>query len=273
MTITCPNCGTSYAIDPATFPPEGRKVRCARCREIWQATWVEVPAGAQEVLPPWSLQSDTPESDAAHDAGSAPAASGARLVEDAGAAAYEGRDDALDVEQAAQARARGAARKVVRNRTGRRPGAAFLRPVEAALVGAVLASAVAAVYYREDVVRSVPSAAAVYGLVGLPVNLRGLEFVNLTQRRDFEDGVPVLILEGEIVNIRDAPVAVPAIRFGLRSKSNDEIYAWTVEPRQRIIEPAGSMSFRTRLASPPRAAETVQMRFMERGRRIVEAQP
>ncbi|TCT11821.1 putative Zn finger-like uncharacterized protein [Tepidamorphus gemmatus] len=283
MTITCPNCGTSYEIDAATFPAAGRKVRCARCREIWHAERNLSPTSAQEILPPEAAPADA----FAHapDPAAEPAPRGARIVEDGpgeDGQVGDGRgEDAADkvapatgrdVEQAARAReaARRAAR--LRRRAGR-AGRSGLGPFEAALVGAVLAGAAAAVYYREDVVRALPSAAALYELVGLPVNLRGLEFANLSYRRDFEDGIPVLILEGEIVNIRNEPLPVPAIRFGLRGRSGEEIYAWSVEPRQKVIEPAAVMPFRTRLASPPRAADTVQMRFMERGRRIVEAQP
>lgn len=273
MTITCPNCGTSYEVDAATFPPAGRKVRCARCREIWHAELNLSPPPAQEILPPEPTPADTlaVESDPA----AGPGPRGARIIEDG-----SGEDAAdrfappagLDVEQAA--RAREAARRAARpRRRAGRTGRSRLGPVEAALIGAALAGAAAAVYYREDVVRAMPSAAALYGFVGLPVNLRGLEFANLTYRRDFEDGIPVLILEGEIVNIRNEPLPVPAIRFGLRGRSGEEIYAWSVEPRQKVIEPAAVMPFRTRLASPPRAADSVQMRFMERGRRIVEAQP
>ncbi|WP_193407072.1 zinc-ribbon domain-containing protein, partial [Methyloceanibacter methanicus] len=34
--IICPACGTRYQIK-AAFPPEGRKVRCAKCGHVWQA--------------------------------------------------------------------------------------------------------------------------------------------------------------------------------------------------------------------------------------------
>lgn len=37
MHIVCPHCTTSYEVDPANFPATGRRVRCARCQEIWLA--------------------------------------------------------------------------------------------------------------------------------------------------------------------------------------------------------------------------------------------
>jgi predicted Zn finger-like uncharacterized protein len=35
MKIVCPDCATSYWVDPTSIGEEGRQVRCARCRTIW----------------------------------------------------------------------------------------------------------------------------------------------------------------------------------------------------------------------------------------------
>jgi hypothetical protein len=191
---------------------------------------------------------------------------GARIVDDGGAEHSEPSPE--DVEHAAEARARLAAKHAGKRPKIRYKGAGA-RGLEAFALGCVLAIFVAAIHYREDVVSALPSSAGLYSAVGLPVNLRGLEFAKVTQRRDFESGVPVLIVEGEILNVRDRPTQVPALRFSLRGKSGDELYAWTLEPRQRVIETDSAMSFRTRLASPPRGADDLQLRFIERDRRIV----
>ncbi|MDP2410454.1 MAG: zinc-ribbon domain-containing protein [Pseudolabrys sp.] len=37
MLIVCPNCATSYMIDPASVGQTGRSVRCARCKTTWFA--------------------------------------------------------------------------------------------------------------------------------------------------------------------------------------------------------------------------------------------
>jgi len=289
MKITCPSCNTSYSVDPASFPADGRSVRCARCRDVWHAV-PYVPDA--DILPPESVKamaaaaaSDKKPPAATSenaDAGKEAETSRAQIVDDgtgeeAGGGSGETGDDgegsgaagSLSIEQAVAGRARNAARKAKKGpkikikNTGR-------RSMEAFFVGASLAIAIAAIHYREDVVRALPATAGLYELVGTPVNLRGLEFANVTQRRDFEDGVPVLIVEGEIANIRDRAVPVPALRFALRGKEGDELYAWTIEPRQRVIEPSAAMNFRTRLASPPRGADDVLIRFIERAQKIVE---
>jgi predicted Zn finger-like uncharacterized protein len=37
MQIVCPNCATSYQVEPSSVGPTGRSVRCARCRTVWFA--------------------------------------------------------------------------------------------------------------------------------------------------------------------------------------------------------------------------------------------
>ena len=35
MILTCPACGTQYAVKDGAIPAQGRKVRCASCGESW----------------------------------------------------------------------------------------------------------------------------------------------------------------------------------------------------------------------------------------------
>lgn len=37
MLIVCPSCATSYQVEPNSLGPDGRSVRCARCRHVWFA--------------------------------------------------------------------------------------------------------------------------------------------------------------------------------------------------------------------------------------------
>jgi predicted Zn finger-like uncharacterized protein len=39
MLIVCPNCATSYMVDPSSLGSGGRTVRCARCKKTWFAGW------------------------------------------------------------------------------------------------------------------------------------------------------------------------------------------------------------------------------------------
>ena len=41
MILTCPACGTQYAVKDGAIPPQGRKVRCASCKHSWHEQPVE----------------------------------------------------------------------------------------------------------------------------------------------------------------------------------------------------------------------------------------
>lgn len=50
MLIVCPNCATSYMIDPASVGPTGRAVRCARCKSTWFAGASKAAPGVSEFV-------------------------------------------------------------------------------------------------------------------------------------------------------------------------------------------------------------------------------
>jgi hypothetical protein len=122
----------------------------------------------------------------------------------------------------------------------------------------------ALVSWRKDVVQVMPQLASFYASVGLPVNLRGLAFTGLSIGRDAQGGVPVLIVEGTIVNTVATPVEVPRLRFALRNAAGTEVYTWTAVPTQTVLEPGEKLPFRSRLASPPEDGHDVQVRFFAR---------
>jgi predicted Zn finger-like uncharacterized protein len=159
-----------------------------------------------------------------------------------------------DIESVAARRARAAARK----RRSR------LRvPLPVAIVALVTLS-VALLGWRRDVVRYAPQLASFYSAIGLPVNLRGLSFADLKIGSEIHDGVPVLVIEGMIVSMVSRPVDVPRLRFALRSATGAEVYAWTAQPSQPVLDPFEAMPFRSRLASPPAEGHDIQVRFFTR---------
>jgi hypothetical protein len=117
---------------------------------------------------------------------------------------------------------------------------------------------------RADVVRWVPQTASLYAAIGLPVNLRGLAFTNVTTKKDIQDGVPILVVEGTIVSAASRATEVPRLRFGVRNEAGHEIYSWTALPDRKMLKVGESLPFRTQLASPPREGHDVLVRFFNR---------
>lgn len=126
----------------------------------------------------------------------------------------------------------------------------------------------AAYEYREPIVRSLPATSAVYSVAGLEVNVRGMEFTNVNVDREFENGLPVLAVTGEVINVSERVIDVPRIRLGLRDAYEQEIYHWTIAVSSDPILPNARAPFATKLAAPPAQARDVMIRFHDVGMRI-----
>jgi predicted Zn finger-like uncharacterized protein len=118
--------------------------------------------------------------------------------------------------------------------------------------------------WRSEVVRLFPQTASFYAMIGMPVNLRGLAFDGVTTAKEQHEGVPVLVVEGTIVNVARKPVEVPRLKFSVRSDTGNEIYSWTMVPPRTVLPSGETLAFRSRLASPPPEGRDVLVRFFAR---------
>lgn len=146
----------------------------------------------------------------------------------------------------------------------RRRGARRISKLWAAVIVFAILD-LAAVVWRAEVVRAVPQTASLFRAIGLPVNLRGLAFDHVTTAEEQRNGVNILVVQGTIASTSRRPVSVPRLRFSVRSDGGHEIYAWTALPNRSRLAPGETMSFRSRLASPPPEARTIAVRFFTRG--------
>jgi predicted Zn finger-like uncharacterized protein len=327
MQIVCPNCTTAYDVKPGTIGPEGRSVRCARCRTVWTATPAQEPALAvvgatPPAAPPprpaapaaaaqseeavayesasaasapeefveggtfdWSLSAGEPEADAAvvNDAAGEPNGQGA--VDDifAGAGGFGERmeapslvpddepDGATDAKLATELEniETVAARRAPKTKKGGRwkPSLRLPRRVPGGMpvvIGVLAVIVLGLVVARDKVVAAAPQTASLFASIGMPVNLRGLAFENVRTTGEMHEGVPVLIVEGTISNVGARPSEVPRLRFAMRNRSGQEIYAWTSVTGRNTLAPGETAPFRTRLASPPAEGREVSVRFFNR---------
>lgn len=291
MLIVCPNCQTSYEIEAIRLGPGGRSVRCARCRTDWFAgSRVEAaPASYADAAPamagdvadeppapfrsrPAPFQIEPPDLEwhsVEPDASAADGTGVPALAGDAPPLSPEDLDDAPvrpegdlalseDIETVAARRARIAigepGNATVPARRGWLPATIL---VLVAVLGALIA-------WRAAVVRLAPQTARAYAAIGLPVNLRGLVFDALKTSEEMQDGVPVLLVQGTIVNVANRPVEVPRLRFALRNAAGLEVYAWTALPPSPTVSAGETLPFRSRLASPPGDARDMVVRFFHR---------
>ena len=304
MLIVCPTCATSYDVELASLEPNGRQVRCVRCRTVWRAApsrAVKLLAAAEAIGPaPEPQEASAPADVFAEEPQPAdepvadditwavpderPAAEPAVAEIDAGApgAAVEveapsiapvdldaGRPP-VEVEPAA-AEADAEPLEDIETYAARRQKRRFGRPslhwplsnLQSGILALLIVDAIL-VGWRGDVVRILPQTASFYAMLGLPVNVRGLALDSVATTTEQHEGVPILVVEGSVVNNTRKIVDVPRLKFVVRNSANEEIYSWTAVAPRATLPPGDAVSFRSRLASPPTDGRDVLVRFVTR---------
>ena len=248
MIVTCPSCSVRYLVDARALGPHGRTVRCARCAH----TWREVPPADQLQ----AVVDALPQAEAAS-AAAGPTAGTASIATGADVAAPAGEHLRARAELAAEGRIQLPALPKKR----RRWGLVLLRT--AAAVAIVAGLGYSAVVERDRVVAFVPSAAKLYQFAGFPVGAEtgGLEFENVTTSREMENGLPALVIEGQVKNVSSTARAVPKLVVILRDKGERDLQDLTVAPPAGRLNPGESVPFRTTISQPAEAASGVVVTF------------
>jgi len=149
-------------------------------------------------------------------------------------------------------------------RTARRGQAQWpLSRWQSAILALVLIDAIL-IGWRGELVRALPQTASFYAMIGLPVNLRGLVFDGIATTTEQHEGVPILVVEGNVVNASSRFVDVPRLKFIVRNAARQEIFAWTAVAARTVLPGGEAVAFRTRLASPPVEGRDVVVRFVNR---------
>jgi predicted Zn finger-like uncharacterized protein len=301
MLIVCPTCATSYDVELASLEPNGRQVRCLRCRTVWRAApsravkllaaaeaiapepqGAETPADGFAEAPPsadervaddvtWAAPDELPAAEPAAAETDADAPGAAVEVEAPSIAPVDLDDGRPPVEVGPAAEADAEPLEDIETYAARHQKRGFGRPswhwpltnLQSGILALLIVDAVL-VGWRGDFVRILPQTASFYAMLGLPVNLRGLALDSVTTTTEQHEGVPILVVEGSVVNNTRKIVDVPRLKFVVRNSANEEIYSWTAVAPRATLPPGEAVSFRSRLASPPPDGRDVLVRFVTR---------
>ncbi len=298
MLIVCPNCATSYRVVAENLGEVGRSVRCVNCHHVWfeeprhpepEATafssaagasgdrenpvWASIRPPLNDVVDMGSTVYSQPQSGEAErdDIGDANSVNEPRDARHAAIEAAEGapsstgprKHGSSDAGTETSVERIAARRGSLRARPRRRLRMTASTALTATICVLILTLG-GLVALRQQVVRVLPQTAQLYAGLGLPVNLRGLRFDNIKTVRETQDGVPVLVVEGDIIGTGARLTEVPRLRFAVLDRAGKEIYAWTARPDRSLLPPGETLPFRSRLASPPAEASGVTVRFFNR---------
>jgi len=237
MIVVCPNCSTRYLVDPRALGAGGRRVRCAQCSHIWHHT------PAPEAL--------------------------AEVATVAAPPAPESPPEAARAEPQAQeppVEAEPAARRIQLPALAGRRRQPWLAVGWIVLLVVVGLAAGGTVWERDAVIRAWPPAARLYSLFGLAVPQPGdVLKVTAQARRDEENGVPRLVIEGEVANISPEAQQVPKLKVELTDAAKHVVQSWSFDVSTERLLPGASVPFTTSVARPNEAATGMSVTFTGSG--------
>lgn len=261
MIIACPACATRYVVPDSAVGPEGRTVRCAKCRHSWFQEPREIEPGALQtaadpqpaappepeperprfVVPPPAPPPVEPEPERAPPLGVEPAPPPAYAAPPVGYGA-EADDGASQFESAPPFR--------------RRRNPLRLWTWAAAIFAALAAGLIAAVSYwglPEWVPVSRPTFALAQGELQLDFP------ADQQERRQLPNGTEYFGASGTITNIGAEARSVPPILIVLRDARDRIVYSWEVQPPKRSLAPGESVSVNEAVTDVPRSARFAEI--------------
>lgn len=292
MILTCPNCGTQYAVKDGAIPALGRQVRCASCKHSWHQ---DPAADGSEAVDPADTAPNPPpaEESGAPDAGyaafeqvpEAPSVDGgedesfaeATLIEPrsgpdaeerafeeaaiAGAADYPDQPSA-DPDSATPADGGSAAPDDWREPPEPEPQSDdyvpfqesddFDAPKRRWLPILLVLLLVAALSAAFWFLAPVEWKAQ----LGLVESTSPLALVTThMDRQRLESGNELLTITGRVINPTGKEQTVPPLSAQLRAPSGKVVYSWTIAPPARSLAPGASASFNSAEVNVPPGGE------------------
>lgn len=225
MILTCPQCSIRYLLPAQTLAPEGRRVKCTGCGNIWfQLPDPDELGGAERDR--HSPLDDIPES--------------VKPIPDEIPLRRQDEDDDAPAH----------------------PGGKRVKGYAAAavLLAVILGGFFAA---HKSVIEVWPASAGFFSQMGYdtPVPGEGLVFDSLAAEAQPLDGAEAIVLSGQVINLTDGAQAVPLIEASLRDESGAVLEQWYIRTPETRIAAEGILPFSTQY-TPAHKSYDVNLRFV-----------
>jgi len=269
MIITCPECSKKYSVKTEAIGPKGRTVRCKSCGNSWH----QEPPGAKKPAPAPEPAADNDLPPPFNEDGALGADFNADQM--GGGQVDSGFEDADNIPDPPPI-----PQQLIRNNP--KPQPKKKKGIVGWIIFLLLVGGIGAGGYfaKDQIIEMWPPIAKVYDMIGLDVPHvgEGLDIRELPPTREDEDGVDVLVVRAEIVNISEEPRALPYLLIELldpldrvvqRKKMPlvyDESKAATSAdmPMEQQMLPVGeTLTVETKIRRPNPTATRLQVTFLD----------
>ena len=247
MILTCEECHARYLVPVHSLAPNGRKVRCGNCGHTWHENFPETElvgddgdaidtfAGAMEDVATASVLDDGPAGEPIPE-GVRPIPEGSSVPAHIGGDVYELR--------------------------GRISGYMTAAVVFVVIMGGIYA-------FRDAVMHKFPPSKVVYEMAGVTIlpPMAGVIFDQIEAKTQYNDqGVEVLSVTGQIINLRAQQQSLAPIRVSLRVSGEETLRDWVIDPPSETIGPEETLAFDTTYPDIPVEAKEVNVQFTLAGK-------
>lgn len=250
MIVSCPSCATNYQVDERALGPNGRMVRCAQCSHTWhQMPSVQqlVTAGAEAASAASEIAEPAPEPPR-----HPPAAADEPIaqVPPLRSGLHENEDEAaFEPEHATPARRRRSPMAAI--------GWVLLLLIIAGVVGG-------GIWQRKEVIAYWPPSLKLYEFLGLEtVQPSDGLVIHANPRRDEQNGVPRLVIEGDVINSATVALPVPQLKVELKDAGQRVVQTWTFAASTDRLLPGASVPFTTSVERPNESATSMSVSFVD----------
>ncbi|EWY37030.1 hypothetical protein N825_22230 [Skermanella stibiiresistens SB22] len=141
------------------------------------------------------------------------------------------------------------------------------KPLLFTTLAAVVLLLVGGLFMRQEIAEIWPPSARLFEAVGLPVEAlgAGLQLQNVRSEKRVEDGLTVLVIEGQIVNISDKERPVPPLRAVTLGPDKSPVGDWTFTASHETLLPGEIATFTSQMREPPGVITEIAITFQPGG--------
>jgi predicted Zn finger-like uncharacterized protein len=259
MFLSCPQCDTKFKLPAEKLLPDGKKVRCASCSHTWfQEPLPETNDEMMAVSVEAEDSSDTASDDldqsfeklVEQSSGEEPSVEEENTEDDT----QGDGGDFSDIPLAVRPRADEADMPKFDDMKNTGPIQPKLFAAAAALSVFLLIGLVL-LMFRTQIVHAWPAANTAFSVIGMEpiVKGQGVVFNQLEASIEEEWGDEYLSIQGQIVNLKREPAAVPYISATLLDIEGNMLKQWLIEPPTRELGPEEVQNFVSKYKTHPDA--------------------
>ncbi len=258
MILTCPSCGTQYAVKDGAIPDGGRNVRCAACGHSWHQNPENQTAGEEEAVTPVTDPAPEPGDPAASATAFDefpgepepvgydpvdPIAPGAELVEAPTSVPVPPPDGNGWAEPRSDEEQWDPEKEI--------PDAEEIAAAESEtgedrkrnwLLGAIIAIILVVIIVAALWLIAPDSVRQRIGLAGGGPTVLQIA-PGTPERQKLASGNELVVVSGKVINPSAKAQSVPPIQAELRDRSGRLLYSWTIAPPTRSLPPGGTATF------------------------------